>query len=58
MSDGQYTLDAGPIVLAERCRKLAMCCDSLSACLVELTRIMRVACDATVARCKALAGES
>ena len=47
MSDEQYTLDADPLVLAERCRKLEMCCDSLSACLVELTRIVRVACDAT-----------
>lgn len=44
-TEGQYTLDADPMVLAKRVQTLEMACDVLSACLVELTRSARIIAD-------------
>lgn len=45
MSDGQYTLDADPMVLACRVQLLEECCDRLCCCVVDLTRSLRVIAD-------------
>lgn len=45
MTDGQYTLDADPMVLAKRVKVLEETCDILSGCLVDLARSARVIAD-------------
>lgn len=45
MADGQYTLDADPMVLVRRVQKLEECYDRLSGCLVDLTRSLMVIAD-------------
>ena len=39
--DGQYTLDADPMVLAERVQQLEHAVDVLSSCVCDMTRSMR-----------------
>lgn len=41
MTDGQYTLDADPMVLAARVKALEEVCDIASGILVDLTRATR-----------------
>lgn len=43
--DGQYTLDANPMVLAKRVQTLEHACDVMSGCLVELARSARLIAD-------------
>ena len=45
MTNGQYTLDADPMVLAKRVKVLEETCDILSGCLVELARSTRLIAD-------------
>ncbi len=45
MIDGQYTLDADPMVLAKRVQTLERACDVMSGCLVELARSARLIAD-------------
>ena len=45
MMDGQYTLDANPMALAVRMKKVEDAADILSGCLVDLTRSLQVIAD-------------
>lgn len=47
--NGQYTLDADPMVLAERIKKLEHAMDSMCAAMIDLTNIVRVTASATEA---------
>ena len=45
MSDGQYTLDCDPLILAERVKKLEHAVDRLSAAMMDLRNAMQVLAD-------------
>ena len=45
MSDGQYTLDADPMVLAKRMQTLEHAVDGLTAAMTDLVRTVRVMAD-------------